>query len=395
MGETQGGAGIPLPTAALLRGDGFRQVYDGAHGVTRPTQRFWALIKPSLTSNHTYPPNHGFQKGSPPPPSKAHNPARLNEDSFPRISVVLANYNHAHYLPRCLQGMLEQPVLPYEIIAIDDCSKDNSMEVLQEYAKKHPVLKVFKNEKNLGVWGTQNRGIQLATGDYIVFPAADDELKPRIFELAVKMLKQYPQAGVFTGVCEWRTTDTNLSWLCGARMPKEACYLSPEDMIKLGRHDRLVISGQNAAYKRSALIEAGCWHQELPWVADWFGSNVLGFRYGICHVPDVLSVFNLHPTSYFNSAKSQGERRDVMRRVLRLLESEKFRDVAPLINRSGMIGGLGGNMVQVVLGSPKNWKYISYGFLRQAGQRIAEKVGRRFIPKSLARVILKTFYGKG
>jgi glycosyltransferase involved in cell wall biosynthesis len=318
----------------------------------------------------------------------------LKSDSDPRISVVLANYNHARYLPQCLKGMLDQPVLPWEIIAVDDGSTDNSLEILHAFAREHSILRVFANEKNAGVLRTLNRGLELARGDYVVFPAADDELKPGVFAHAVRMLREFPQAGVCSGICEWRSTDSGLTWYGGGGMPKRACYLSPEEMIALGRRGRLVIAGQNAAYKRSALIEAGGWIPEIPWYADWFGAYVVGFRHGMCHVPEVLSVFNLHSTSYYNTARSQGERREVMRRIVQLLESDKYADVAPLIRRSAMLGGFGPPMLRVLLSERKYWKYLSAAAVLQAGHRWAEIAGRRFLPKGLARFCLRVFYGR-
>ena len=84
----------------------------------------------------------------------------LNSNEAPvRISVVVPNYNHAHFLPRCLDALLEQPVPPFEILVLDDSSKDNSREVLRSYAQKSPLIHIHFNERNLGVCETMNRGL--------------------------------------------------------------------------------------------------------------------------------------------------------------------------------------------------------------------------------------------
>src|SRR5947207_1074114 len=98
--------------------------------------------------------------------------------SDPRISIVIPNFNHARFLPRCLEAEINQPVLPYEIIVVDDASTDNSLEVLRDYAQRHPIIRVHANERNLGTNSTANRGLQLAQGDFVGFHAADDEVKP-------------------------------------------------------------------------------------------------------------------------------------------------------------------------------------------------------------------------
>src|SRR5437764_13054159 len=167
-------------------------------------------------------------------------------------------------------------------------------------------------------------------------------------------------------------------------------------MVKLSKQGRLGINNQNTVYKKAALQEAGGWLPELHWFSDWFADCVVGFRYGMCHVPEVLSNFYLNPGSYYNAtSRAHADRRAVMRRVLELLESERFRDIAPFVRASGFMGGFGPSMIRVILSEPKNWKYFTPAFIRQAGKRSAEVVGRRFFPDWLAQFCLKTFYGRG
>src|SRR5204862_2393539 len=135
-----------------------------------------------------------------------------------------------------------QPLLPLEIIVIDDASTDNSLEVLNDLARKHPIIRVERNERNMGVNASMNRAMGLARGDYVLFTAADDELRPGVFQHATRMLSVYPQAGLCSGVCEWRDTVTGQRWYNGGRMPNEACYLSPGVLVKLSKGGRLAIN---------------------------------------------------------------------------------------------------------------------------------------------------------
>src|ERR1700753_2127860 len=98
--------------------------------------------------------------------------------NLPTLSVLIPNYNHAHYLPEALESILSQSVKPLEIIVVDDASKDNSIAVLEEYSRKHPLIKYYKNEKNRGVVATLNRCIELAAGEYVFLPGADDRTMP-------------------------------------------------------------------------------------------------------------------------------------------------------------------------------------------------------------------------
>jgi len=316
--------------------------------------------------------------------------------SDPCISAIIPNFNHAKFLPRSVGSFLNQPLLPAEIIIVDDASTDNSLQVLEALAAQHPIIRVLRNERNLGCNATVNRTIELAKGDYVLFTAADDEIRPGVFEHATRMLRAYPQAGLCSGICEWRCTMTGQSWYNGGRMPDKACYLTPSEMVGLSKQGRLAINNQNTVYKKSALMEAGGLIPELHWFSDWFMDCAVGFRYGMCHVPEVLSNFYLYPGSYYNAnANAHKERRVVMERVLDYLESDRFADIAPLVADSGSMGNFGWPMLKLVAGSRKHRRFLTSAFIRQTARRSAEIVGRRFFPDWLAKFCLKTFYGRG
>jgi glycosyltransferase involved in cell wall biosynthesis len=308
------------------------------------------------------------------------------------LSVVVPNYNHARFLPRCLDALLRQSVTPCEILVFDDASTDDSREVLQSLARSHPIVKVHLNERNLGVNATMNRALPMVQGEYVFFTAADDEVRPGLFEKSMPLLKKHPRAGLCTGLCEWRRTDSGDSWIMGGRMPKEPCYLSPSELVGLGQSGRLMISNPSTIYRKDALQAVGGWMTELRWFTDWFGAFTIGFRHGICHVPEVLSTFCLSPTSYYHSAKSRDERREVMQRLLQHLESDAYADVAPLIGQSGILGAFGWPMLQLIASRKEHRRFLTPALVRRTARRSAEVAGRRFFPKWLERWCLKTFY---
>ena len=92
-----------------------------------------------------------------------------------KLSIIIPVYNTEEYLPRCLNSCLEQDLLAneYEIIAINDGSSDNSLQILNAYALKYPNIRVI-NQENRGLGATRNRGLNLAIGEYIWFVDSDD-----------------------------------------------------------------------------------------------------------------------------------------------------------------------------------------------------------------------------
>lgn len=90
-----------------------------------------------------------------------------------KISIVLATYNGEKYLYEQLKSIQEQTVQPFEVIIQDDCSTDNTIEVVCSFENKLP-LKIFKNDKNLGFTKNFESAIQKSTGDYIALCDQDD-----------------------------------------------------------------------------------------------------------------------------------------------------------------------------------------------------------------------------
>ena len=95
------------------------------------------------------------------------------------LSFVVPVYNAAQYLPECLDSLLAQDISDYEIICVNDGSRDASSEILGQYAAQHGNIRVI-NQENGGVVSARNAGLAAAQGDYIWFVDADDFLLPNI-----------------------------------------------------------------------------------------------------------------------------------------------------------------------------------------------------------------------
>ena len=100
-----------------------------------------------------------------------------------KISVIIPVYNTEKYIGKCLESLLRQTHQDIEIILVDDCSTDNSLDIITAYQKKHPdKIKVVKSEKNGGAAKARNIGLDIATGDYIGFIDSDDYITDDYYE---------------------------------------------------------------------------------------------------------------------------------------------------------------------------------------------------------------------
>lgn len=93
----------------------------------------------------------------------------------PKVSVIIPVYNTAEFLPQCLDSVINQTLKDIEIICVDDGSTDNSLQILQEYAKKDDRIIVLTQE-NQKQGAARNKGLSIAKGEYIQFVDSDDYL---------------------------------------------------------------------------------------------------------------------------------------------------------------------------------------------------------------------------
>lgn len=101
---------------------------------------------------------------------------------MPKVSVIIPVYNAKEYLHRCLDSVCNQTLKDIEIICVDDCSTDNSYEILQEYANKYSNLKAIHLEKNGGESVARNAGLEIVKGEYIGFVDNDDKIDLDFYE---------------------------------------------------------------------------------------------------------------------------------------------------------------------------------------------------------------------
>lgn len=90
------------------------------------------------------------------------------------VSVIIPNFNNERYLARCINSILEQSLTPNEIVVVDDCSTDNSREVIESFEKRYDCVKGVYLEKNQGVSNARNMGVSVATSEYVTFTDSDD-----------------------------------------------------------------------------------------------------------------------------------------------------------------------------------------------------------------------------
>lgn len=102
---------------------------------------------------------------------------------MPKYSVIIPVYNAEKYIKQCVSSLVEQKYTDYELILVNDCSTDRSLELCNSFALQYPNIMVINQPHNKGVSAARNKGIEVASGEYILFVDSDDFVSSDYFEI--------------------------------------------------------------------------------------------------------------------------------------------------------------------------------------------------------------------
>lgn len=109
-----------------------------------------------------------------------------------KVSILIAVYNSALFLEKCLDSVIAQTYSNLQIICIDDASTDESLSILHRYALDDARFSILHNSKNRGISHTRNRGLEIADGDFIMMLDSDDWLSSDAIAQAIDTFRQHP-----------------------------------------------------------------------------------------------------------------------------------------------------------------------------------------------------------
>ena len=114
----------------------------------------------------------------------------------PTVSVLMTAYNHEQYIGAAIASVLASTFADFELLIVDDCSRDTTLAIAQHYARSDNRIHVFTNAHNLGDYPNRNQAAAYATGHYIKYLDADDLLYPQSLATFVYYMDHYPDAAL-------------------------------------------------------------------------------------------------------------------------------------------------------------------------------------------------------
>lgn len=174
----------------------------------------------------------------------------------PLLSVIMPVYNSEEYLETAVNSVLSQTFSDLELICVDDCSGDNSLEILNRISERDSRLKVISLEKNGGAGNARNTGMREAAAEYITFVDADDFIDPELYEKAYACTENGEADEVVWGLTEehFNRSDKHISSVKIA--PKSKRYEGKKAIAEaavLLEKDTLFGYQWNSLYKASVI----------------------------------------------------------------------------------------------------------------------------------------------
>jgi len=203
----------------------------------------------------------------------------------PKVSVVMATYNAAAYLPQAVESVLNQTMSDFEFIIVDDGSTDSSMSILDHYHDNRLVF--LRNPRNLGQTVSLNRALREAVaGEFVARVDADDIAEPDMLNLMTGHLDAHPEVGVVGSAKLFVNGEGTLI----------RTWMPPLDNAAIQR-TLLVwscIPHGGAMFRTVALVEAGGYSQELRYAQDYDLALRVTEQWDAVNLPQPLYRYRWH-----------------------------------------------------------------------------------------------------
>ena len=115
-----------------------------------------------------------------------------------KVSIAMATYNGSQYLQEQLNSFVDQIYKPDELVITDDCSNDNTIQIIENFAQKSPfAVRLYQNKKNLGCAANFNKALSLSKGDFVFLSDQDDVWFPEKIATIIKIAEMHPEILLF------------------------------------------------------------------------------------------------------------------------------------------------------------------------------------------------------
>lgn len=212
----------------------------------------------------------------------------------PLVSVVIPNYNHACYLQERLNSVLTQTYNNFEVIILDDCSTDNSREVIERYRNNPHVSHIVYNNKNSGkIFNQWHRGMELAKGQLIWIAESDDYCEPNLLEVLVKAILK--QTDCVVAFCDSKTfgdeINNSSTEVYGI---KEGIYSGKDFIANYMTRGTVIGNASSAIFMKDIALNIPRIFTDFKGAGDRFFWTLMAEKGKVAYIDKPLNHYRLH-----------------------------------------------------------------------------------------------------
>lgn len=229
------------------------------------------------------------------------NQSRENDNYKPFVSVIVPTFNRENVICRCLDSVLRQTFVNYEVLVVDDASDDNTLNLVKQYSGQDRRVRYIRKTTNRGVQVARNTGMQLAKGDFIAFLDADDEWFPEKLEKQVNQFQELPED---VALIHCGTEVVNQDRKSHVRRPLNRGYIF-QDLIVRGN---VIVATSSVIIRYDVISTIGLFDETIPEIEDYEYWIRISRLYKVDFIEDIL-VRKHHNMSQKKLSRLKSKRR--------------------------------------------------------------------------------------
>ena len=248
---------------------------------------------------------------------------------MPKVSVIIPNYNHARFLHRRIDSVLQQTFQDFEVILLDDSSTDDSRSILSSYARDPRVRTEFNDANSGSTFKQWNKGVRLARGKYIWIAESDDYAADRLLERLTAVLDADPQVA-FAYCRSWRVSardqldgfaDFYLADIDPVRWTADYCADGQEECRNYFVRANSVPNASSVVFRKVLYEGVGGADESLRMRGDWKLWASMALTGKVAYLAEPLNYFRFHDASIRSkSAQVKGDVTEHLRIVRWVLD---------------------------------------------------------------------------
>ena len=229
-----------------------------------------------------------------------------------RISIITASYNYEDYIRETIESVIAQTYSDWEMIIVDDGSKDSSVEVIKSYCEKDERIKLFQHEGgvNRGLVETVKLGVEKSTSDWIVFLESDDTITPDYLQTKLEIIKSNPSVKfVFNDVNMFgdeeriRCYNKHFKKVNNILLNKQY----PVNLLRFFDKQNIVATFSVVMLKKE-LLENIDYNVQFKPLLDWYLWSQIAIENDFYYINKKLTNWRMHKGSYISVQPTRAEK---------------------------------------------------------------------------------------